>query len=74
MSLLSICFTAPFLLRSHRKPVLPFEGSSDMIIDSIVLGKIDFIRKRPMILKKLVPLVSTFKADLVLISLNEIKL
>ena len=52
----------------------PFEGSSDMIIYSIVLGKIDFIRKRPMILKKLVPLVSTFKVDLVLISLNEIKL
>lgn len=52
----------------------PFEGSSDKIIDSIVLGKIDFIRKRPMILKKLVPLVSTFKVDLVLISLNEIKL
>lgn len=45
-----------------------------MIIDSIVLGKIDFIRKRPMILKKLVPLVSTFNVDLVLISLNEIKL
>lgn len=44
-----------------------------MMIDSIVLGKIDFVRKRPVILKKLV-LVSTFKVDLVLISLNEIKL
>ena len=72
MSLLSVCFSPPFCLKSHRKPVLPFEGSSDMMIDSIVLGKIDFVRKRPMILKKLV-LVSTFKVDLVLISLNEIK-
>ena len=74
MSLLSVCFSPPFRLKSHRKPVLPFEGLSDTMIDSIVLGKIDFIRKRPMILKKLVPLVSTFKVDLVLISLNEIKL
>lgn len=73
MSLLSVCFSPPFRLKSHRKPVLPFEGLSDMMIDSIVLGKIDFVRKRPVILKKLV-LVSTFKVDLVLISLNEIKL